>query len=248
MSCHHSVCLTILIQPWCSQADRCSDMFTQTADDDPSCTSIGFLFFSASTVIFQWRQPSLHGWEMLTGYSLWRRGERRVTGYFSGVLWCEQSAPTWRAWADKPWPLHTHSGISTVCWTRRFWVGIAEKRRQPEFISAQVAIGDGAWLLHPRRSSRRLLLILLFLSENRTMSAGATPLTLLCFCNYVWWRQVLRQRACLCLVLCPLFLSRVSALWSVLTVVDNIFVDHQVHDYSVESINITPPLRFRGNL
>lgn len=53
--------------------------------------------------------PLLHWWGMLSGYKLNGRGggKRACNREFYGVLWCEQSAPTWRVWAENPWPLHT---------------------------------------------------------------------------------------------------------------------------------------------
>lgn len=56
--------------------------------------------------------PAVHGRHCmgercrLHGYRLWKKRESNRV-YSMVCCGCEQSAPTWRAWAENPWPLHT---------------------------------------------------------------------------------------------------------------------------------------------
>lgn len=126
MSCQHplwdaqrAALLPCASKPRYSRTDRCNG---SNGSDDPSryidlrfCDECFGMSFCLFVCLFVWLDvecpvaPAVHGRHCM-GERCWLSagcGGKESGRVFCGVLWCERCAPTWRAWAENPWPLHT---------------------------------------------------------------------------------------------------------------------------------------------
>lgn len=141
------------------------------------CLSVKNVFFNM--VNFQWRQPC-------TAVAAWARDAQWLQAMekesnrvlFCGVLWCEQSAPTWRAWAENQPLAITYScleftqrsGPGALVESTREWDRCIPTRLRFKCSSAQVATGDKeARLCALSEYHVGLYCMCLFLSQSRTI-------------------------------------------------------------------------------